>query len=116
MKNKLNNDKFSVLRIILIIFFSFIPNIGLNSIFYAILITMILHSSVIIYVVFKYTKYKLNIKNLVKILLITIITINMNYIINFLNLNYLINSSLIIIIFLGLCYCFNLININFIKN
>ena len=118
-KNKIQfiiSTFFSVLRIILIIIFSFISNIGLNSIFYAILITMILHSLVIIYVVFKYTKYKLNIKNLVKILLITIITINMNYIINFLNLNYLINSILITIIFLGLCYCFNLININFIKN
>lgn len=107
---------FSILRIILIIVLSFIPSIGLNSIFYSILITMILNSLTIILMVFKYTKYKLNYKNIIKLVLITIICINILYIINFINSNYLINSLIITIIFLGLCYIFDLININFIKN
>lgn len=107
---------FSILRIILIIVLSFIPSIGLNSIFYSILITMILNSLTIILMVFKYTKYKLNYKNIIKLVLITIISINILYIINFINSNYLINSLIITIIFLGLCYVFDLININFIKS
>lgn len=118
-KNKIQfiiSSFFSILKIILIIVLSLIPNIGLNSIFFAILITMILNSLTIVYFVFKYTKYKINYQNIIKGILITIISINFLYIINFLKLNFLINSLLITIIFLGLCYCFDLININFLKN
>lgn len=118
-KNKIQfiiSTLFSILRIILIIVLSFIPSIGINSIFFAILITMILNSIIIILIVFKYTKYKFNYKNMFKLILITIICINILYLINFFKLNYLINSIIISIIFLGLCYCFDLININFLRN
>lgn len=118
-KNKIQfviSTLFSILRIILIIVLSFIPSIGINSIFFAILITMILNSIIIILIVFKYTKYKFNYKNMFKLILITIICINILYLINFFQLNYLINSIIISIIFLGLCYCFDLININFLRN
>lgn len=102
---------FSILRIILIIILSFIPRIGLNSIFFAILFTMILNSLTIIIFVFKHTKYKLNINAMISLSLITIISISIMNILKHLNINYLINSLLISIIFMLLSYAFNLIDI-----
>ncbi len=106
---------YSLLRIILIIVLSYIPSINVNSIFYAILITMILHSITIIILVIKYTNYKLHSSNLLSLLLITIITFGLLFILNHIINNFLINSIIISLIYLFLNYSFNLIDIKSLK-
>lgn len=106
---------YSILRILLIIVLSFIPSINVNSIFYAILLTMLLHSITIIILVIKYTNYQININNLFSLLLITFITIGLLFILKQIINSFLINSLIISIIYLFLNYSFNLIDIKSLK-
>ena len=106
---------YSILRIIFIIIFAYLPNININSIFYAILITMIMHSLTIIIMVIKYTNYHFNYSNLATLLLITIITLGLLFILNQLIKNFIINSLIISFIYLYLNYHFNLIDIKSLK-
>ena len=103
------STSFSIVKIILIIVLSFIPNIGVNSIFFSILITMIIHSMTIIIVVSKYTKYHYNINSLLTLLLISISCLSLLFILSNLNIHFLINSFIIGILYTYLCYTFNLI-------
>ncbi len=106
---------YSILRLLLIIGLSFIPSISVNSIFYAILITMFLHSLTVIILVFKYTNYKLNINNLLTLSLISIIAFGLLFILNKIFHNFIINSIIISLIYLFLTYSFNLIDIKSLK-
>lgn len=106
---------YSILRIILIIVLSYVPSINVNSIFYAIFLTMLLHSLTIIILVMKYTNYRLNINNLFTLLLITIVTISLLLLLNQIIKNFLIKSFIISLIYLFLNYSFNLIDIKSLK-
>lgn len=106
---------FSFLKLILIIVLAFIPSIGINSIFYAVVISIVLNSITVILLVFKYTKYQINYSNILTLLFITLISTCLLIIFNKIISNFLINTLLIGLIYLFLCYCFNLIDIKSLK-
>ncbi|MBQ8292845.1 MAG: oligosaccharide flippase family protein [Bacilli bacterium] len=107
---------FSCIRLILIIILSLIPEIGLNSIFYSVIITMLLNSLITILIVCRYTKYQINFKILFTLFLITIITYFILILFDKIFNNYLIVSIICLFIYLFLCYSFDLIKIKSLRN
>lgn len=106
---------FAVIRLILIILLSFFSTIGLNSIFFAVVITMVLNSIVTIFYVIKYTNYQINYNTLVTLALITFLNLLILNILEYISHNFFINSIIISILFIGLCFVFNLIDIKSLK-
>lgn len=106
---------FAVARLLLIIILSFIPAIGVNSIFFAVVITMILNALTTIFFVIKYTNYRINYNTIFTLFLITFLCFLILTIFDYFSHNFLINTIIISILFIGLCFAFNLIDIKSLK-
>lgn len=103
---------FNILRIILIILFSAFPTIGLNSILYAILLTMVMNVLVILYQLIKITSYRFDWQNIFNIIILTISTVALNlFLVKFVKLPYLIHSLILTFYFIIIGFVLKIIKI-----
>ena len=103
---------FNVLRLIFIIIFAFIPQVGTFSIFYAILITMSIETLIIWLLIKKITLFKLNLKKIFLLTIISILTYFVgNLIIELTTLNYLIICLIILFTYSFLIAHYHIIEI-----
>ncbi len=107
---------FNILRIILIMGLSFFDFINLDSIFFAIIITLILNTIVNIIIVVKTTKYRFNYHNIINIMLISTFTLGLTFLLkNVTSLNYLLVSTIVSAVYLILNYTFGLLDVESFK-
>lgn len=106
----------NILKIVLIVILSYISSINLDSILYAIIISALISTIIIVTLVIKQLKYKFNLKNLVNILLISIITVCLGqYFKVILPINFFLISVFISIIYLTLSIYFKTFEIKSIS-
>lgn len=98
------------LKLLLIIIFSFIPTISVYSLIVSLLCVIYLDTIIMFILIRKYTGYKLNIDNIISILLIFIFIFFITYLLKILGVHYLLTTLISLIITLFLSIKFNLLN------
>lgn len=91
---------FNLLRIILILLLSTFTNIGLDSILYAILITMVLSVITNLIKLFKATSYQFDWKNIINIIILIIFSFSVNSLLLLFKLSFLLHSLILAVLFL----------------
>lgn len=96
----------SILKLLLIYILSYIPQIGYKSLFYSIIIINILHTLIYYLYVRKILKMKININEILKIIIFFGLNFYIMYLLKLLNINFIITSMLFFIIYLILVRLF----------
>lgn len=96
------------LRLLLIVALAFVPTIGLKCVLIATTIAMVIGFIMDFIQLLIHTKYKINLKNCLNLLCITIITFMVIFILHYLNLNYIIVLLISAILYFSLCIFYKL--------
>lgn len=103
------------LKLLFIIFFSFIPSIGLNSIIASVLIIILIDIIVMFIKIKKTTKYSINVDEIISIVLIFFFTFTLTYFLKLFNINFIIITFISLFVTLYLIYRFNFLNKDLFK-
>lgn len=102
----------NLFRLVLIAGLSFIPKIGITSIFYAITATAIISTIIVFLFLVKYLKYKPDFSNILNIILLLLITFGIGILIKrIIPINFIFNSLIIAVLFASLTIYLKLLDI-----
>lgn len=96
------------LRLLLIVALAFVPTIGLKCVLIATTIAMVIGFIMDFIQLLIHTKYKINLKNCLNLLCITIITFMVIFILHYLNLNYISVLLISAVLYFSLCIFYKL--------
>lgn len=99
---------YNIFKIVLIILLAFIPQINTYSLFYSIIIVMLLETFTIWIYIYKLTNYKPNKISVINLLLITLFLISIGLLLNIYINSFIFKSIILIIMFLILIYKFKI--------